>query len=224
MATPMIDDIELRAVQWARQTVKPRYVRQEVATLEGTLHQRIGRHSHRVALRGYLVGETAMDDLKTLQGKAKDGAEVTFTSDITTALEVEKMVIEAFSAEQVAGAGNQFLYELTLAESPPLPPPAEVSAFGGLDEFGLGDLGFDPGALGDIVGDIAAQAGGIMDTLDSAIAAVEGVAALASLGDLASITNPMRPLTDRVADLGSIGPSVASLATALAALAPGDGG
>jgi hypothetical protein len=223
MATPMIDDIELRAVQWARQTVEPRYVRQEVTALDGTLHQRIGRHSHRVALRGYLVGETAMDDLKTLQEKARDGAEVTFTADITTALEIEKMVIESFSAEQLTGAGNQFLYQLALAESPPLPPPAEVSPFGGLGDFGLGDLGFDPGALGDIAGAIAEQAGGIMDTLDSAIAAVEGVAALASLGDIASITNPMRPLTDRVADLGSIGSSVASLTGALGALTPGDG-
>ena len=35
--------------------------------------------------------------------------------------------------------------------SPPLPPPAEVTPFGGLGGFGLGDLGFDPGALGNVL-------------------------------------------------------------------------
>ena len=68
---------------------------------------------------------------------------MTFSADITTALEVQKMVIESFRAEQYVGPAGQIHYAIVLAESPPLPPPAQVSAFGGLDDFGLGDMGFD---------------------------------------------------------------------------------
>jgi hypothetical protein len=214
----MIDDIELQAVQWVRQEMQQGFVRQEVAGLEGTLHQRLGRRSHRVTLAGYLLGDTAADDLKKLQEKARGGEEVTFAADITTALEIEKMVIETFMAEQLAGRAGQFLYRIALAESPTLPPPAEVSSFGGLGEFGLGDLGFDPGALGDVLGDVLDQAGGIMDTLDSALAAVEGLAALANLASIENITNPVRPLTDRVGELSSLQGSVQTLSTALGGL------
>ena len=218
MATPMIDDVELKAVQWIRQETRQGYVRQDVAGLAGTVHQKLGRRSHRVALAGLLLPETAADDLKKLQEKAASGEEVTFTADITTALEIEKMVIEAFAAEQVVGPAGQYSYRLVLVESPPLPPPAELSPFGGLGEFGLGDLGFDPGALGDVMGDVLDQAGSIVDTLDSALAAVEGLAALANLGDLANISNPVRPLTEQVEGLGALGPAAASLGEALGGL------
>jgi hypothetical protein len=151
MPSPMIDDVELKAVQYIRQETHQDFVRQKIAGLDGTLHQRLGRRSHRVVLSGCLLPGTAADDLKKLQEKATSGAEVTFTADITTALTVEKMVIESFQAEQRVGPAGQIVYVLVLVECPPLPPPAEVSAFGGLGEFGIGDLGFDPGALAGIV-------------------------------------------------------------------------
>src|SRR6266498_1579956 len=110
MATPMIDDLELAAVQWMRQETEQGFARQRVAGLDGTLHQKVGRRSHRVFLAGVLLPATATDDLAALQEKAAAGAEVTFTADITTALEVDKMVVESFSAEQVPGAAGQFSY------------------------------------------------------------------------------------------------------------------
>src|SRR5262245_40392415 len=149
MAVPMIDDLELKAVQWIRQQSDQGFAEQRVVGLEGTLHQRLGRRSHRVMLAGALLPETAADDLKALQDKASAGEEVTFTADIAPAREVSNMVVESFTAEQVVGAGGQYTYAIVLAESPPLPAPAELSPFGGLGDFGLGDLGFDPGALDD---------------------------------------------------------------------------
>ena len=143
---------------------------------------------------------------------------MTFTADIATALSVEKMVIESFSAEQQVGPAGQTAYHIILTESPPLPPPAEVSSFGGLGDFGMGDLGFDPGALGDVRDEIQEQAGAVMEAVDSALDAVQQIAALASLGDLANIGNPIKPISDKVGELSDLGPAVADLGAAIKGL------
>jgi len=215
MPAPMVDDLELRAVQWIRQETEQDFVRQRVAGLPGTLHQKLGRRSHRVLLQGYLLPETAADDLKKLQQKASAGDEVTFTADITTALEVERMVIESFRAEQGVGPAGQVAYELVLAESPPLPPPAELSSFGGLGDFGLGDLGFDPGALGALAAELQDQAGGLMEMADAALDAVDQLSSLASLADLANLGNPLGPILDKASELGALGPAAEGVLGAL---------
>lgn len=215
MAVPMIDDLELKAVQRIRQSTDQDFVRQRIAGLDGTLHQKLGRASHRVAIEGYLLPATAADDLKTLQEKASSGTEVAFTADITTALSIQKMVVESFHAEQQVGTVGQTAYRIELAESPPLPPPAEVSAFGGLGDFGLGDLGFDPGALGGVLGDITSAAGDIMSAASAALDAVDKLKALASLGNLASVGNPVKPLADQAGALGSIGEAMKVLGKGL---------
>src|SRR4051812_14162174 len=222
MGVPMIDDLELKAVQWIRQQTEQGFAEQRVVGLEGTVHQRLGRRSHRVMLAGALLPETAVDDLKALQEKASAGEEVTFASDITTALEVEHMVVESFTAEQVVGAASQYTYAIVLAESPPLPPPAELSPFGGLGDFGLGDLGFDPGALDDLLGDVLDQAGALSDGLDAALDAVDAISSLAALAnlDLGDLSNPLRPISDKVGELGAIGQSAADLIAQFGALLP----
>jgi len=218
MAVPMIDDIELKAVQYIRQETDQDFVRQKIAGLDGTLHQSLGRRSHRVILHGMLLADTGADDLKKLQDKAKTAAEVTFTADISTALDISKMVIESFRAEQKVGSAGQTVYALTLAESPPLPPPAEVSPFGGLDGFGLGDLGFDPGALGGLLDDIKNQAGALMDIANAAMDAVGQLQALASLGDLASVGNPVKPVADQIGAVTKAGEALKGIAGGLQAL------
>jgi phage protein U len=215
MAAPMIDDIELKAVQYLRQETQQGFARQRIIGLDGTLHQKLGRRSHRVMLSGVLLPETATEDLKKLQEKAASGAEVTFAADITTALAVDKMVIEAFSAEQQVGPAGQVAYSLVLAESPPLPPPAELSSFGGLGDFGLGDLGFDPDALGGVLDEIKNQAGAIMDAVDAALDAVSQLSALANLANFADIGNPLRPITDKAGELAALGPAVQGLTQAI---------
>jgi hypothetical protein len=211
----MIDDFELKAVQTIRQETDQDFVRHKIAGLDGTLHQKLGRASHRVIIHGLLLADTAADDLKTLQEKASAGEEVTFSADITTALTIDKMVIESFRAEQVVGAASQTAYSIVLAESPPLPPPAEVSSFGGLDGFGLGDLGFDPGALGDVLGDIAGAAGDIMAAASAALDAVDKLQALANLASLGSQGNPIKPLADQAGNLQSIGDAMKGLGKGL---------
>jgi hypothetical protein len=211
MGAPMIDDIELKAVQQICQETEQDYVRQRIAGLDGTLHQKLGRRSHRVVLQGLLLPASAVEDLKKLQEKASSGGEVSFTADIASALSVEKMVIEFFSAEQQVGPAGQVAYRIVLAESPPLPPPAEVSPFGGLGDFGLGDLGFDPGTLGDVLSEIQDQAGAVMNAVDSALDAVGQLQALTSLGDLTGIGNLIKPISDKVGELAELGPAIDGL-------------
>jgi len=218
MPTPMIDDIELKAVQHIRQETDQDYVQHRIAGLDGTLHQRLGRSSHHIFLSGCLLAATAADDLKKLQEKAASGDEVTFTADITTALSVDKMVIESFRAEQHVGPAGQISYSIALAESPPLPPPAELSTFGGLDGFGVGDLGFDTDALGGVLDDVEGAAGDIISAADSALSAVQQLSALANLTDLGNVGNPIKPLVDKVGDLGSIVPAVQGLASTIKGL------
>lgn len=212
MPVPMIDDIELKAVQVIRQETDQDFVRQKVAGLPGTLHQRLGRASHRVLLSGVLMPDTATEDLAKLQKKASAGEEVTFTADITTALTIDKMVIESFRAEQQVGPAGQIAYSIVLAESPPLPPPAEVSAFGGLGDFGMGDLGFDADALGSVLGDIAAQAGSIMDMADAVMGALDQLSALASLADLDAFDNPVAPLLGKVGEVTATAGQMSAIA------------
>ena len=71
--TPMIDDIAAARCPAHSPGERPGLLTQRVAGLEGTLHQRLGRRSHRVELAGMLIAETAADDLKTLQQKAQSG-------------------------------------------------------------------------------------------------------------------------------------------------------
>jgi phage protein U len=209
MPVPMIDDVELKAVQAIRQETDQDFVRQKIAGLDGTLHQKLGRRSHRVQLWGVLLPDTSAADLEKLQQKASSGEEVTFTADITTALTIQKMVVESFRAEQQVGPAGQVAYTIALAESPPLPPPAEVGAFGGLDDFGMGDLGFDAGALDSVLGDVAAQAGALMAAADGVMNALDQLATLANLADLGNLGNPVKPVADKAREIAALGVQLA---------------
>ncbi len=180
------------------------------------LHQKLGRESHRVMISGLFLPESAIDDLKKLQEKAASGAEITFTADIVTALSVSKMVIEHFAAEQQVGAAQQIAYTLVLAENPPLPPPAEVSSFGGLR------MTSDRAIL------VLTQVRWEMcwrpsksrrvpswKRLMLRLNLVDQVQALASLGDLLSAGNPISPVVNKVNELKQLGPAIQTLSKLL---------
>lgn len=208
---PLLGEISLEYVQRIETVVAPGFVPTSVVGLAGELQQRSQRGSHLVKISGLLVGEEARDQLASLHGAASAGGELTFSADISSALELQKVVITSFTAAEAAGVPGQIAYEIELAESPPLPPPAELSGFGGLDDFGVGDLGFDEGMLGDLA-DTAAQVAG---AVDQAMGLVDAVSALGNLGDL-NLGGVLEPLGSAVDKLGDIAESVQ---TAFAGLA-----
>lgn len=201
---PLLGDISLSTVQRIEHSLEAGFVSSAISGLEGELQQRAGRPSHRILIEGVLFGATARDDLSALQTAAQTGAELTFSADITSALDLQKVVIRGFQAEEVAARADQVRYRLELAESPPLPPPAQLSGFGGLDDFGLGDLGFDT----DVLGDLGALAGDIASAVDDAMGAIDALGALANLAssgglDFGGIMDPLNQTVDTMRSLTS---------------------
>lgn len=215
-AIPLLGDVPLEFVQRIEHALDGGFVATRIAGLGGELQQRVARPSHRIAIAGVLVGDGAADALATLQQQAAAGAELPFAADISSALDLQKVVITGFRAAQDAGFSDRFAYELQLAESPPLPPPASLEPFGGLGDFGLGDLGFDT----ELLGELSAMAEQVAGAVDAAMAAVETLGALASLADLGdlSLGNVMAPIGDATAKLPSVGDDIAQAASQLSAL------
>lgn len=204
--TPMVGDVALEAVQRIEHRLDTGFAPMRIAGLMGEVQQRSGRPSHAILIEGVLVGEGARDGLGKLQSAAAAGEELNFAADIATALDLSKIVIRNFSAEETAGRPDRIRYRLELAESPPLPPPAQVSGLGlgglgldglpGLDDLGLDDLGIDLGALGDIA-DLAQQAASLADQAMGAIGALSALANLAQGGlDFDGVLEPLQRTTD----------------------------
>lgn len=213
---PLLGDVSLEYVQRIEHALDGGYVATRIAGLGGELQQRVARPSHRIAITGVLVGESATTTLASLQKQAADGAELAFAADISSALELQKVVITGFRAAQEAGFSDRIAYEIELAESPPLPPPASLEPFGGLGDFGLGDLGFDT----ELLGELSEMADQVAGAVDAAMAAVETLGALASLADLGDLQlgNVMAPIGDATAKLPSVGDDIANAASKLTAL------
>lgn len=195
-AVPMLGDIALEHVFRVETRLVQRLASVPVVGLAGDAQQNLGRASHVIALAGVIIGEDAADKLGTLQEKAASGEELDFAADIATALELAKVVVvdARFTAE--AGRPGRYGFELTLRESPPLPPPAEASPFGGLD--GL-DLGFDT----DILGDVLDAAGELQAAVEAAAEAIQQISALAGLADLA-LGNPLTPMQEAAGSVASV--------------------
>ncbi|PCK07946.1 MAG: hypothetical protein COA42_11715 [Alteromonadaceae bacterium] len=196
----MLGDISLAYTQRIEQSVNAGFLAVQIPGLAGQVMQKTERHSHQVNIQGIIFGEDASDALKTLQTAATEGEELTFTASITDALDIQQVIIDRFKVVEDAARPGFYQYSLALMESPPLPPPAELSGFGGLDDFGLGDLGFDT----DILGDLMDQVGDITDAIDQAGQLLDQLGALSNLDGLSvgGLLEPMDSLADGVSALG----------------------
>ncbi len=142
----------------------------------GSLFQDLNSEPTLLEIHGSLHGEEDKSTLfDQLRARFQDGEPVTFVADITTATEVQYVVIEELWLGESGRRPDQLAYRIRLRESPPPPPPADP--FAGLDS-GLLD-----------------QAGDFLDTVSNAVDLIDG---LGSIPDIADPTPPLRSLIDGV--------------------------
>ncbi|MFC0533289.1 hypothetical protein [Phytohabitans kaempferiae] len=218
---PMIGDVALQAVQRVRHEVDGGFALLPVEGLPGRLVQRHGRGSHVIELEGVLYGESALDDLRTLQELAVGGEEQVFSADIAAALDLHHVVIERFVAGEIAGYANHFAYRIRLVESPELPEPAPTGGGLGFGDLGFGDLGLPDLSLPDlgidlsVLDDIADLAGDVAGAVDAALDAVDQLQGLVAAAGGLSVGNPVQPLADEIGRLGQLADRAQGAVTAV---------
>jgi hypothetical protein len=157
---PMVGDWEVPSIERIETLEHRRLASLPVPGLLGELTQDLGTGALRVAITGSLTGDQARDDfLSSLRRTYRAGDPVSFVADITTAAELNQVVVESLDVAEVAGAVDAFRYRVVLREyvEPPEPPSAPPDQFGADLSGELGDLaslGLDGLQLPDLLADI----------------------------------------------------------------------
>lgn len=158
---PMLGDWEIPRVALLRTEEARRFAEQAIPGRQGNLLQDLNSAPLVLELAGSLFQEEERNAfLQTVREKFRAGAPLTFVADITTATDLQFVVVEAMSFEESAERPDEISYHLRLRESPPPPPP--------------------PDPLGALDASLLDAAG---DFLDGVTAALDALDALANLPD-----------------------------------------
>jgi hypothetical protein len=188
---PMIGEWEVPRIEHVRTLEARRLARLSVPGLSGDLHQDLGHHSLVVEIAGSLHGDSERDDfLNRVREPFKAGEPLAFVADITTATELEQVLIEHLDLVEGNDHADSFRYTIRLRQyvEPPEPPTPidELGADLGaeLDALAaLGDLGLElPGLLGDIpsIGDPTPPLRAALEAVETAVAPLNDL--LAEIG------------------------------------------
>lgn len=112
----MLAGIELPGVQEIHTDEGRAIVEHRVPGLVGSVLQDLGRGATVITLAGIFHGEEVLEDLEELRDPFKAGEPVLFTADITTATEVDQVLIQDLRVSEVAGRKSYFRYAVTLRE------------------------------------------------------------------------------------------------------------
>jgi len=154
---PILDNWEIPCIETIRTTERRVLAEHPIPGRQGSLFQDLGTRPAAITITGSLAGDEMRDEfLQTVREKFQAGEPMTFTADITTATQIQYVVIEDLLFAEVAGSPDSFRYTILLRESPPPPPP------GGLPDLDSDLLDQAQGLVGDI-GDLT----NILDTLGS---------------------------------------------------------
>jgi len=157
-----------------------------VPGLLGDIQQDRGASSLTVQISGSLNGDDARDDfLQKLREDFKAGDPVSFAADITTASDLDRVLIDELEVEEVNDSADGFRYRIVLREyvEPPEPPPPvdDLGADLGVDLDSLASLGLDGLNLPDLLGGVPDIANpvpplqGALQGVQSATGAVPGM-------------------------------------------------
>jgi hypothetical protein len=173
---PVLGDWEIPRIASIRTAERRSFVELHVPGRAGSLFQDMNGLPTRIVIAGSVHGDEARDALlDKLRGQFRAGEPVTFVADITTATDVQYVLVETLHFEQSGRRPDDLDYLIVLRESPPPPPPPDP--LGGLDT-GLLD-----------------QAAGFLDTVTGALAMID---ALGSVPNLSNPTDALQSALDGV--------------------------
>jgi outer membrane protein OmpA-like peptidoglycan-associated protein len=121
----MLDDLELPQVQQIDTDEQRALVEHKPPGMAGSLFQDLGRSSTYFSLWGVATGPEALEFVEELDGLFRAGEPVPFVADITTATEVDEVLIKDLGVRELAGKPERYEYALNLCEYIPPPEPEE---------------------------------------------------------------------------------------------------
>jgi len=123
----MLGSFELPGLQRIGTQERRHLVAVAVPGLAGVYHQDLGAAAARIVLQGTLAGDEAREAfLAALREPLAAGEPLDFVADITSATEIEQVLIADLDVEEVACSADGFRYALTLLQyTEPPPPPAD---------------------------------------------------------------------------------------------------
>lgn len=170
----VLDDWEIPRVAVIESLEERAFVELPIPGRAGSLFQDMNRHPTQIGLTGSLYGEEFRSDfLEKVHEKFLNGQPVTFVADITTATELQYVIIERMYFQESGRRPDEIYYQIILRESPPPPPP--------------GGFGVDTGLLDD--------AAGFLDTVTGALDVLD------QLGSIPDIGDPTPPLNNALAEV-----------------------
>jgi hypothetical protein len=167
---PMIDDLQLPQVQEIETKDRRALAEHKLPGMDGSVLQNLGRRSTWIELFGVASGPDAQAFVEKLDGKFRAGNPVAFTADIVADAEIQQVLIDDLSVQDLAGKPERFSYLVTLREHVEPVAPEDTSGLDadildearGLVEDVLGGItnglgfvtGLEPfvGSLGDLLG------------------------------------------------------------------------
>ncbi|MET0663159.1 MAG: hypothetical protein ABWZ42_08505 [Ilumatobacteraceae bacterium] len=190
---PMIGEWEIPRIERIQTLESRRLARLSVPGLRGDLHQDLGQHSLVIEISGSLHSDEERDAfLDSVRNPFNAGDPVAFVADITTATELEEVLIEHLDLAEHNDHADSFRYTVRLRQyvEPPEPPSP-------IDELGA-DLGAELdalAALGDLALDLPNMLGDIPSVGDPTPPLREA---------LTSVETAVAPLSDLLAELGTV--------------------
>jgi hypothetical protein len=184
IVAPMIGDWAVPRIESISTLELRRLAVLGVPGLMGDLQHDLGAESLVVEIQGSLFGDEARDEfLQKVREKFRAGEPISFVADITTATELDNVMILALDITETNDRSRGARYRIVLREyvEPP-EPPAPIDDLGdglGLDD--LADLGLDGLELPDLLGAVPSL-GNPVEPMKPALAGVD--VATAGLGKL----------------------------------------
>ena len=107
---------ELRTVNNITILDKRRVVEIEIPGKDGNILQDMGREPAKIIIVGELMGEKSRVALESMISKSDENKPCQLVTDKLQGIEINKVLIEDLSYEEIAGTSNRYSYRIVLKE------------------------------------------------------------------------------------------------------------